>query len=105
MFNNQNPPVDDELALYTQILDCYNKAGDNRDELEFCKNKSILRLMKMVKRQNNREKVKNGLIFILNLFKEENEDPDLFTGLGKEISSLTREQKEQLIEKLKGEMT
>ncbi|MFO8019237.1 MAG: hypothetical protein R6U96_11415 [Promethearchaeia archaeon] len=104
MYNNHNSPVDDELGLYTKILECYNKAGNNTEKLEFCKNKSILRLMEAGNRRENQEKIKNGLIFILNLFNEENKDPDLFTGLGKDESSLSQEEKRKLIKQLKQEM-
>lgn len=99
MYNNHNSRKDNDIGIITKILDCYNRAKNNRDQLELCKYRSI----QMLNRQKNKELIKNGLIFVLNLFEEEGA-PDLCTDLGIDNSKLSEEKKKELVKVLKKEM-
>lgn len=93
----------DELEFYTKILNTYQKEDMSRQEKEMWKNKTYVKLMKILERTNNINVVRNSLILILTLF--ENIPPDLFNNRGINIELLSEGDKDKLFEQLKEEFS
>jgi hypothetical protein len=96
----------DENSCYDEILNCFIKSMNDNRKKEICKDKSIIKLMKMWrehKQKYTREILKNLLIFVITLFEDENNPPDLYNTIGKESSSLKNNEREEYISMLKTE--
>lgn len=96
----------DEINCYNEILDCFMKSKNDFKQKEICRDRSIIKLMKIWKEERAfyiKEIIKNSLIFVLTLFEDENDPPDLFNTLGKESSSLKNSEKEEFVSTLKEE--
>jgi hypothetical protein len=90
-----------ELDFYMQIIDFFQNEKIDREKKEIWKNRSIIELMKFLKRSRNRTFVTNALILILSLF--ENNPPDIYNNRGVNINRISRKDKNSLIEELKQE--
>lgn len=90
-----------ELDLYLKIIDYFQKEKVTREEIEIWKNKSIIELMKYLKRTQNRTFVTNALILILSLFGDL--PPDIYNNRGVNINRISEKDKRFLIEDLKEE--
>ena len=90
-----------ELDLYLNIIDYSQKEQITKEEIEIWKDKSIIELMKYLKRTHNRNFVKNALILILSLF--EDIPPDLYNNRGVKFNRIAEKDKDFLIEELKEE--
>ncbi len=90
-----------ELELYMNIIDYFQKEKLSREEIEIWKNKSIIELMKYLKRTRNRTLVTNALILILSLF--EDIPPDTYNNRGVNFNRIAEKDKLSLIENLKEE--
>ncbi|MFX0008557.1 MAG: hypothetical protein ACFFAV_17740 [Candidatus Hermodarchaeota archaeon] len=90
-----------ELDLYLNIIDYSQKEQITKEEIEIWKDKSIIELMKYLKRTHNRNFVTNALILILSLF--EDIPPDLYNNRGVNFNHITEKEKDFLIEELKEE--
>jgi hypothetical protein len=90
-----------ELDLYLKIIDYFQKEKVTREEMEIWKNKSIIELMKYLKRTQNRSFVANALILILSLF--EDLPADLYNNRGVNLKHIAEKDKHSLIEDLKNE--
>ncbi|MFX0040770.1 MAG: hypothetical protein ACFFCY_02185 [Promethearchaeota archaeon] len=90
-----------ELDLYLKIIDYFQKEKVSKDEVEIWKNKSIIELMKYLKRTKNRGFVTNALILILSLF--EDMPPDFCHNRGIKVNKISQGDKNFLIENLKEE--
>jgi len=93
----------DEINCYNEILDCFIKSKNDFKQKEICRDRSIIKLMKIWKDKRNsyiKEIIKNSLIFVLTLFEDENDPPDLYNTLGKESSSLKNSEKEEFVSTL-----
>jgi hypothetical protein len=90
-----------ELEFYLQIIDYFQKERINREEIEIWKNKSIIELMKYLKRTQNRTLVTNALILIISLSGDI--PPDTYNNRGININRISEKDKRFLIEDLKEE--
>ncbi|MFX1374374.1 MAG: hypothetical protein ACFFA0_01045 [Promethearchaeota archaeon] len=90
-----------ELEVYSQIIDYYQDESINRDKKEIWINKSIIELMKYLKRTRNRKLVTNALILILSL--SEDIPPDIYNNRGVSFNRISKKDKSILIEGLKEE--
>ncbi|MFX0143485.1 MAG: hypothetical protein ACFE9C_05350 [Candidatus Hodarchaeota archaeon] len=90
-----------ELDLYLKIIDYFQKEKVSTEEVEIWKNKSIIELMKYLKRTKNRIFVTNALILILSLF--EDKPLDIYHNQGSKINRISERDKNFLIENLKAE--
>jgi hypothetical protein len=90
-----------ELDLYLNIIDYSQKEQITKEEIEIWKDKSIIELMKYLKRTHNRNFVTNALILILSLF--EDIPPDLYNNRGVNFNRIAEKDKDFLIEELKEE--
>jgi len=90
-----------ELDLYLKIIEYFQKEKESREEIQIWKNKSILELMKYLRRTENRIFVRNALILILSLF--EDIPPDIYNNRGININRVSQKDKSFLIENLKEE--
>ena len=101
-----NTVIIDEINCYNEILDCFIKSKNDFRQKEICRDRSIIKLMKILKDKKDeyiKEIIKNSLIFILTLFEAEEDPPDLYNTLGKESSSLKNSEKEDFVSTLKEE--
>ena len=90
-----------ELDYYSKILDYFQDEKISREKKEIWKNRSIIELMNLLERTQNRTFVTNALILILSLF--ENIPPDTYNNRGVNIARISEEDKKFLIESLKEE--
>lgn len=63
------------------------------------KTRSIIELMKRLNNKKNKELAKNAIIVLISLFDDY--PPDIFGNIGVDIESLTDEERETAISKLK----
>ncbi len=96
--NNENY----ELDYYLSIIEYFQNQDTNRDTTEIWKNKSFIRLMKVLKRTRNKEFVKNSIILILSLFDKM--PPDFYSSRGIQVNSLTNSEKLTYVNLLKSEI-
>ena len=92
---------DFELAYYIKIIDFFQSNNIDRDKIEIFKSKSLIELMKVLKRTKNKEFVTNAILLIISLF--EHESPDLFNIRGIKAEILNEKDKESYLSILKAE--
>jgi len=100
------PVIIDEINCYNEILDCFIKSKNDFKLKEICRDRSIIKLMKIWKEKKDqyiKEIIKNSLIFVLTLFEDPDDPPDIYNTLGKESSSLKESEKEVFVSTLKEE--
>ena len=90
-----------ELECYLKIVDCFQDENISPETKEIWKNHSIIELMKMLERTQNRAFVTNALILILSLF--EDIPPDIYNNRGNNINYISKKDKKSLILNLKNE--
>jgi len=91
----------EELDFYLKIIDYFQNEKVDKEQTEIWKNKSIIKLMKYLKRTQNRTLVTNALILILSLF--EDIPPDIYNNRGVNFNRISERDKRFLIEDLKDE--
>lgn len=96
-FNEGENP--DESELFTKIINTFLEEGEKPNIKEIGKHKSIIELMDGLKSSHNKELAKNALILLLNLYDDY--PPDLFSTLGNDIESLSDEDRDEAMDKLK----
>lgn len=98
-----NSNDDSELEYYVRIVDYFQNHKDlaDRETLELWKYKSLIELMKVLKRTHNKDFVRNALILIMSL--TEHVPPDVFENLGINANSLKNDEKDSLVSILKAE--
>ena len=99
--NISNISDDYELDYYLSIIDFFQNQNTNREATEIWKNKSLIELMKVLKRTRKKEFVKNAIILILSLFDEV--PPDSYNNRGIKVNSLASGDKLSYIDILKSE--
>ena len=92
-----------ELECYTKIINLFKKISKDSITIETWKDKTIIKLMKVLRRRENKRWVKNALIILLSLFDDN--PPDLFSSLGNNIELLSNKEKEEVVSKLREEFT
>jgi len=92
-----------ELDYYLSIIDFFQNQNTDRETKEIWKNKSLIELMKVLKRTRKTEFVKNAIILILSLF--DNIPPDSYNNRGIKVNSLTNGDKLSYINLLKSEFS
>ena len=90
-----------ELECYTKIINCYLKNQNDRQKLEQCKHQSLIKLMKVMDRKEERL-IQNALIIVLALFDEI--PPDLAGTTGSDLSLLSKREKELALKKIEDEI-
>ena len=90
-----------EIDYYIQIIEYFQKEKVSKEEIEIWMNRSIIELMKYLKRTQNRTLVTNALILILSLF--ENNPTDIYNNRGFDINRISEIDKKSIIENLKNE--
>ncbi|MFX1301958.1 MAG: hypothetical protein ACFE9X_01240 [Promethearchaeota archaeon] len=92
---------DFELDYYLKILNYFQDNKISREKKEIWKNRSIIELMNLLERTQNRTFVTNALILILSLF--EDIPPDTYNNRGVNIARISEKDKKFLIKELKEE--
>ena len=90
-----------ELDYYIKIVEFFQSNNLDRNTIEIWRSKSLIELMKVLKRTKNKEFVKNALIFIISLF--EHIPPDLYSNRGINAEILNKKDKETYLSILKTE--
>ena len=89
-----------DTDYYDEILHYFNK-NPQKIELEIWKNQEYIKLMKVLKKTENKQQIRNSIILLLMLF--EDLPPDLLNARGNELKNLKPEEKNKLISLLKKE--
>ena len=89
----------DESELFSKIINTFLEEGDKPNIKEIGKHKSIIELMDGLKSSHNKELAKNALILLLNLYDDY--PPDLFSTLGSDIETLSDNERDEAMHKLK----
>jgi len=92
-----------ELDYYLSIIDFFQNKSTDRETTEIWKNKSLIELMKVLKRTRKTEFVKNAIILLLSLFDQM--PPDNYNNRGIKVNSLTKGDKLSYVNLLKSEFT
>lgn len=90
-----------ELEYYSKILDYFQDNNISREKKEIWKNRSIIELMNLLERTQNRTFVTNALILILSLF--EDVPPDTYNNRGVNIARFSEKDKRFLMKELREE--
>ena len=90
-----------ELDYYLSIIEFFQNQDTNRETTEIWKNKSLIELMKVLKRTKNKGFVKNAIILILSLFDQM--PPDTYNKRGITVNLLTNSDKLSYVNILKSE--
>ncbi len=90
-----------ELKYYLEIIEFFQKHSPDAENIELWKDKSLMKLMKVLKRTKNKLLVRNALILMISLF--EHLPPDLFNNKGISANLLNKEEKSFLKSILKTE--
>ncbi len=99
--NVPNNTDNHELEYYLSIIDFFQNQNTNRETTEMWKEKSLIELMKVLKRTHRKDFVKNAIILILSLFDEF--PPDNYNNRGVKVNSLTNRDKLSYVNLLKSE--
>ena len=91
-----------EFDYYLRIIDFFQNQKNIKETTEIWKNKSFIELMKVLKRTNKKEFVKNAIILILSLFDEM--PPDSYNNKGITVNSLPTTDKLSYVNILKSEL-
>ncbi len=92
-----------ELDYYLSIIDFFQNQNTDRETTEIWKDKSLIELMRVLKRTRKTEFVKNAIILILSL--SDQMPPDSYSNRGIQVNSLTNEDKLSYVNLLKSEFT
>ena len=92
---------DFELEFYLKIVDYFQDDNISREKREIWKNQSIIQLMNLLKRTQNRTFVTNALIFLLSLL--EDNPPDIYSNRGHNVNCISDKDKKALILELENE--
>ncbi len=90
-----------ESDFYLKIIDFFQNEEGDREKTEIWKNRSMIELMKYLKRTRNRTFVMNAIILILSLF--EDIPPDIYNNRGVNINRISGKDKRFFIDGLKEE--
>jgi hypothetical protein len=90
-----------ELETYLKIIDFYNRHLKDDQLVQLWKNRSLIELMKVLKRSKNRDMVKNALVILISLF--EKFPPDFYDSLGTNVKCLQKSDKKDYLSALKEE--
>jgi len=90
------------VDYYDEILNYYHSKPPKKGDIEIWKDKTYIRLMEVLKKTNDKQKIRNSLILLLSLFEEEI-PPDIFNTRGDESKNLKKEEKKKLVALLKEE--
>ena len=95
----KNSDIIDEDELYDKILDLFSKEKKNPNLRVLLGARSIIELMKRMNNSKNKEVAKNAIIVLISLFDDY--PPDIFDNIGADLESLSEEEREEAMEKLK----
>ena len=92
---------DFELELYLKIVDYFQDDNISREKKEIWKNQSIIQLMNLLERPQNRAFVTNALILLLSI--SEDNPPDIYSNRGRNVNCISNKDKKSLILELENE--
>ena len=92
---------DFELELYLKIVDYFQDENISREKKEIWKNQSIIQLMNLLERRQNRTFVTNALILLLSL--SEDYPLDIYNNRGRNSNCISDKDKKSLILELENE--
>ena len=92
---------DFELELYLKIVDYFQDDNISREKKEIWKNQSIIQLMNLLERPQNRDFVTNTLILLLSI--SEDNPPDIYSNRGRNVNCISNKDKKSLILELENE--
>jgi len=95
----KNSDIIDEDELYDKILDLFSKEKKNPNLRVLLGARSIIELMKRMNNSKNKEVAKNAIIVLISLFDDY--PPDIFDNIGADLESLSEEEREEAMDKLK----
>ena len=91
-----------EMICYDRILQVFNNQKEmGREELKLWKHKTIIKIMEIWNDTRNMNLVRNSLILMISLFG--NIPPDIYNNRGININLLSEEDRNVLVDQLKGE--
>lgn len=90
-----------EIEYYTKILNFFKNQPSTEEAVEIWKNKSLIELMKVLERTENKELAKNAIIILISLF--ERMPPDLYNNRGKNANLIDKKDKELYLKLMKSE--
>ena len=97
------PDDDDESIyedeIYQSMLDLFFEGKKKPELKDILQHRSIVKLMSRLKNNKNKELAKNALIVMLSLFDDY--PADLFDSIGTDLETLSEEEREGAMEKLK----
>jgi hypothetical protein len=99
--NESNNYDTSEFDYYSNIIEFFQNPNVNKETVEIWKNKSLIELMRVLKRSGQKEFVKNAILVILSLFEENS--PDIYTSRGTNVNSIGNGDKKSYISLLKME--
>ena len=99
--SRSNNGIDFEFDYYMKIIDYFKKEKPNRKNLEVWKDKSLIELMELLERTQNRTLVKNAIILLISLFG--NIPPDIYNNRGHDIREISKKDKKILMDELRDE--
>ena len=92
---------DFEVEFYLKIVDYFQDDNISREKREIWKNQSIIQLMNLLERTQNRTFVTNALILLLSLL--EDNPPDIYSNRGRNVNCISTKDKKSLILELENE--
>ena len=90
-----------ELELYLKIVDVFQNDTISPENKEIWKNQSIIQLMNLLERTQNRTFVTNALILLLSI--SEDNPPDIYSNRGRNVNCISDKDKKSLILELENE--
>ncbi len=99
--SKKKSPDEKELDCYSNIINLFSKFDKDPITMEKWKGNLITRLMNALKEPENENWLKNALIILLSLV--DNKPSDIYENKGDNLNILSKEEKEQILLKLKEE--
>jgi len=90
-----------EIEYYIKILNFFKNQPSTEETVEIWKNKSLIELMKVLERTENKELAKNAIIILISLF--ERLPPDLYNNRGKNANLIDKKEKKLYLKLMKSE--
>lgn len=90
-----------EMDFYTRIINFFKNQPSTKDTIEIWKNKSLIELMKVFERTQNKEFIQNAIIILISLFEQM--PPDLYNNRGINTKLINEKEKKAYLHLLKSE--
>ncbi len=91
------------VDFYDQILHYFHNKPLKKGDVEIWKNQTYIKLMEVLKKTNDKQKIRNSIILLISLF--EDLPPDILNNRGDKMENLKIEEKKKLVSLLKEEFS